>query len=74
MPSNIIEGRYRGIRKDYLQFLKVVYASGAELETQVETLKRLPKTENLDYAQIDSLLEEVMKMLNVMIRKMNPKQ
>jgi len=33
IPSNIAEGRYRGTRKDYLQFLRISYSSGAELET-----------------------------------------
>lgn len=73
IPSNIAEGRYRGTKKDYLQFLRISYASGAELETQIEIAKRLYKTKELDYSKVDSLLLEIMKMLNVMIRKMNPK-
>ncbi len=36
IPSNIAEGRYRGTKKDYCQFLTIAFASGAELETQVE--------------------------------------
>ena len=72
IPSNIAEGRFRGTKKDYVNFLRIAYASGAELETQIEVAKRLPKMKNLDYAKIDSLLEEVMKMLNSMIRKLNP--
>ncbi len=74
IPSNIAEGRFRGMKKDYLQFLRISYGSGAELETQIEIAKRLPKTRNLNYLKADSLLEEVMKMLNVMIRKLNPRQ
>ena len=35
IPSNIAEGRFRGTRKDYLQFLRIAYSSGAELETQM---------------------------------------
>lgn len=70
ISSNIAEGRFRGSRKDYLQFLRVAYSSGAELETQIEIAKRLPETKNLDYSKTDSLLLEVMKMLNVMIKKM----
>lgn len=72
IASNIAEGRYRGTKKDYLQFLRMSYASGAELETQIEVAKRLNKTKNLDYTKVDSLLVEVMKMLHVMIRKINP--
>src|SRR3989344_2744548 len=68
IPSNIAEGRYRSTRKDFAQFLSIAYGSGAELETQVELVKRLPKTNNLDYGTIDKLLTEIMKMLNVMIK------
>lgn len=71
IPSNIAEGRFRGTRKDYLQFLRIAYSSGAELETQIEISKRLLKTKNLYYKKVDSLLEEVMKMLNTIIRKLN---
>lgn len=71
IPSNIAEGRFRGTRKDYLQFLRIAYSSGAELETQIEISKRLSKTRDLDYKKVDSLLEEVMKMLNTIIRKLN---
>ncbi len=74
IPSNIAEGRFRGTKKDFTQFLRIAYASGAELETQIEIAKRLGKTKNLDYTKVDQLLLEVMKMLNKMIRGMNPKQ
>ena len=72
IPSNIAEGRFRGTRTDYIQFLRVAHASGAEVGIQIEIAKRLPKTSNLNYGTIEALLEEVMKMLDVMIRKMNP--
>jgi len=72
IPSNIAEGRFRGTKKDFVQFLRISYSSGAELETQIEIAKRLKKTKNLDYLKVDSLLQEVMKMLNVMIRNINP--
>lgn len=39
IPSNIAEGRYRGSKKDFSQFLRIAYASGAELETQLEIAK-----------------------------------
>lgn len=67
IPSNIAEGRRRGSRKDYRQFLIIAYGSGAELETQIEIAKRLPFEKNLDYSKADSLLLEVMKMLNKML-------
>ncbi|MFA4975594.1 MAG: four helix bundle protein [Candidatus Paceibacterota bacterium] len=70
ISSNIAEGRYRGTRADYVHFLRMSYGFGAELETQLEISKRLLKTKILNYNRIDSLLEEVMKMLNVMISKL----
>lgn len=73
IPSNIAEGRYRGTQKDYSQFLRVAYGSGAELETQIEIAKRVFAKINIDYVKANNLLEEVMKMLNVMIRKLNPR-
>ena len=57
----------------FTQFLRIAYSSGAELETQIEIARNLSKTKNLDYSKIDSLMVEVMKMLNVMIRNINPK-
>lgn len=62
----------RGTKKDFLSFLRISYGSGAELETQIEISKEVFKDKNLDFSQVDSLLEEVMKMLNAILRKMNP--
>jgi len=67
IPFNIAEGRRRGTRKDYRQFLLISYGSGAELETQIEIVKRLPFGEKLDFSEIDGILLEVMKMLNKMV-------
>lgn len=72
VPSNIAEGKCRGSKKDFLRFLNIAYGSGAELETQIELAKRLPKTKGFDFKQTEGLLTEVMKMLNVMIRKLQP--
>lgn len=71
IPSNIAEGRRRGSRKDYRQFLIIAYASGAELETQVEIAKRLAFGGNLDYKKVDGLLDEVMRMLNKITNELN---
>jgi len=71
ISSNIAEGRYRGTKKDFAQFLRIAFGSGAELETQIEIAKKLQKTKNLDYLKVDLLLSEVMKMLNKMIGNLN---
>lgn len=70
IPSNIAEGRLRGHRKEFHQFLRNAYGSGGELETQIAIAKRLPVTENLNYTAVDVLLLEVMRMLNAMIAKL----
>ncbi len=67
ISSNIAEGRHRGTRKDFLQFLRIAFGSGAELETQLEIAKRLPRIKELEYTIIEGLLNEVMRMLNTMI-------
>src|SRR3989344_3360777 len=71
IPSNIAEGRYRGTKKDFLHFLRIAYGSGAELETQIEISKKLLKTSLLNYNKVESLLDETMRMLNVMIIKLS---
>jgi len=71
IASNIAEGKARGTRKDYRHFLIMAYGSGAELETQIEIAKKLKFTQESSYHKADALLEEVMKMLNVLIRKLD---
>ncbi len=68
IPSNIAEGQSRRNLKEYLQFLSVSYGSGAELETQIIIAKDLYK--NVNFQKAESLLQEVLKMLNVMIQKL----
>lgn len=72
IPSNIAEGKYRGSRKDFRNFMHNAYSSGAELETQVELAKRLSFGQNLDYSKVDSILNEVMRMLNRFIDSLKP--
>lgn len=67
IPSNIAEGRKRGTRKDFRQFLILACGSGAELETQVEITRRLSLGNTEKRVMVENLLAEVMKMLNTMI-------
>lgn len=69
IASNIAEGKLRGSEKEFRHFLYIAFGSGGELETQIEIVKRLSGTANLDYAATDGLLNETMRMLNVMIGK-----
>jgi four helix bundle protein len=67
IPSNIAEGRMRYSRKSYCRFLNIAYGSGAELETQIEIAKRLKYCTPEESIKVDSLLDEVMRILNKML-------
>lgn len=67
IPSNIAEGQTRGHKQEYIQFLRIAYASGAELETQLLVSKNIGYLVEKDFVQINDLLQEVMKMLNRLI-------
>ena len=71
IPCNIAEGRKRGSAKDYRQFLLIAYGSGAELETQLEIVGRLPFGKNIKLDREIGLLNEVMRMLNVMVTSLS---
>jgi len=72
IPSNIAEGYKRRNLGEYIQFLSITDASAAELETQIIISKDL--YQNIDFSKAESLLEEIQKMLVVMIRKLNAKR
>ncbi len=69
ISSNIAEGSKRKTTKDFLQFLHIADGSAAELETQVIIATELyPRT---DFSQIRVLLDEVQRMLSVLIRRLS---
>ena len=71
IPSNIAEGRQRGTKKDFLNFLRIAKGSSAELETQIVIAKKLSFSKDLNYSKIDTMIEEVIKMLRAMIFKLS---
>ena len=71
IPSNIAEGSRRGTKRDYCHFLSIAFGSGAEVETQLEIAKKLPETDDLIYGNVSILLDSIMRMLNVMIKKLS---
>ncbi len=73
IPSNIAEGQSRGCLNEYIQFLKIAYASAAELETQLLIAYKISYMSFSDYEKLLSLLFEVMKMLNSLLFKLKPK-
>ena len=66
IPSNIADGSRRVSKKDFRQFVLIAYGSGSEIETQIEIAKRLPFGQQMDFLMVDTLLDEVMKMLNAL--------
>jgi four helix bundle protein len=71
IPSNIAEGSARGHRQEYCQFVKIAYASGAELETHLEIAKQLQFVSSVYVKNTEALLEETMKMLNALAKSLS---
>ncbi len=69
IPSNIAEGFRINSSKSFKQFLLIAFGSGAELETQIEIIKRLKLTKKFDFSKTDTLLNETMKLLNYFVNK-----
>lgn len=67
IPSNIAEGQHRKNVKEFLQFLRIAYGSGAELETQIVIARNLYK--GIEFDRSNLLLDEVQKMLSGLIKK-----
>jgi four helix bundle protein len=70
IPSNIAEGSKRS-RREYIQSLSIAHGSAAELETQLNLVKRIYP--NITIHKAERLLEEVLKMLYVMRQKIKVK-
>jgi len=70
IASNIAEGSRRSSKKDFRNFLFNAFGSGAELETQIIITKQLSFAKEEFYDKSDSLLQEIMKMLNKLIKGM----
>ncbi len=71
IPSNIAEGSRRNGKKEFKHFLAIAYGSGAELETQIMIAKRLNFVNLADYERVEVILDEIMRMLNKLLRPTN---
>lgn len=69
IPSCIAEGSKRNSRKDYIHFLKIAEGSAMELETQLILIEQIY---NIEIKKDLDLLQEVQKMLSVMISRLTP--
>lgn len=66
IPSNIAEGYSRRTVADNRNFVRIAFASGAELETQVYLAEKLKLTKADEFIQVNDFLSQVMKMLNTL--------
>ena len=69
IASNIAEGYERGRKLEYIRFLLIALASAAELETQLIIAKELGFVSREQFSEIPPRLNEIQKMLKVLIRK-----
>ena len=71
IPSNIAEGNARNSIKEFIQFLSIAKGSNAELQTQCLLCEKLQYIRNEDIAKTMMLADEIGRMLNVLIEKLN---
>ncbi|MBQ7634020.1 MAG: four helix bundle protein [Bacteroidaceae bacterium] len=69
IPSNIAEGYGRGSNADLVHFLYIALGSSNEIETQIIISKDLSYIDETEATQLETLNDEVMKMLNFLIFK-----
>ena len=70
VPSNIVEGKARGIDKEYKRFLMMARGSLEEVKYQLLLAKDLKYIDVSEYETITGLTNEVGKLLNGLIRKL----
>ena len=67
-PSNTAEGNHRGSKKEHVQFFRIAFASGAEIETQLLLSKDLKYITEKEFEDASQLLGDVMRMLSKLIK------
>ncbi len=73
IPANIAEGYSRRHKAEYVQFLRIAFGSGAELETHLLIAKNIGFIKEQALIKVEVLLDEVMRMLNKMISTLSSK-
>ena len=71
IPSNIAEGNGRGTTPDYIRFLQIARGSLFEMQTQTELSLQLGYLNDSTSQQIQSLSNEIERMLNSIISKLS---
>ncbi|MCL1676631.1 four helix bundle protein [Elizabethkingia meningoseptica] len=71
IPSNISEGCARRSKTDFIQYLKIVRGSAAEVETQIIIISYNLKFINQEiYFELSELIVKISKMLNGLINSL----
>ncbi len=70
IPSNIAEGYCRQHKQEYIRFVRIAFASGGELETQLFLAEKLGFFAPKKYDEIAASLAIVMKMLNKFLQSL----
>jgi S23 ribosomal protein. len=73
IPSNIAEGSARQSDKELIQFLHIALGSAAELETQLIISKELSYLTDENFNTINSLTNEVLKLLSALLNRIKNK-
>lgn len=68
IPSNIAEGQRRGHKAEYVQFIRIAFGSGAEVETQLLLSLDINYLSKDDFEKLNTLLDEIMRMLNKLLQ------
>jgi four helix bundle protein len=71
IPSNIAEGQERNSTKEFIRYLSIAKGSKSELETQLIICEKVKYLHNSDVTDALALLEEIGKMLNGLIKKLD---
>jgi four helix bundle protein len=71
IPSNIAEGQRRGHKNEYIQFIRMAFSSGAEVETQLMIAFEIGYLNKGEFKKLNNQLEEIMKMLNKLIQSLS---
>ena len=69
VPSNIVEGKARGSRKDFKRFLLVARGSLEEVKYQSLLAKELKYMNEEQYEEITVMIEDVGRLLGGLINK-----
>ena len=74
VPSNIAEGYGRNSTQDYIRFLQITCGSLYEMQTQMEIAVNLGYLDREYSENIFNIINEIERMLNSFIRKLQEKK